>query len=418
MNIFLYLFNPLIAFIQAMKSLNKAANGLVFVAFYALFGYAISFNLTTADSYRIAARFCQTEFLFDEVWFMYRAGELTDVYLIFVYSIVKIFTYNPKVLYGVLGSVMGVFSYLSIRQLYDVWHIRKNRYFYLIVFIYFLSISFFNVNGIRFWTATSFCSYFLIQFFYFKKRYAIIGVIATPLIHFGYLVAVIFILIYLLFTRICKNVRVFYIIFVLSFLIMLAMPQSAVDDIMGSGGDVEALSSNSALNTKYKNYSKTSENNEKSRQQELNRNSQSLYREANSAYTKLFDWVYKVGMFVMLSFLYLKRKYYVQSKTQFELFKLILFVFSFSYVATVLIASGGRFLRLACMLFSFWFLLVYQNNVSKQWNGYAQWLIPINFYAISFLFVNAPRLVTPLFWFAPPFVTILDGIGFAPIDFL
>ncbi len=58
MSFILFLLNPFIGFIDAMKALDRRFNGLVFIAFYALFGYAISFNLTTADSYRIAARFC------------------------------------------------------------------------------------------------------------------------------------------------------------------------------------------------------------------------------------------------------------------------------------------------------------------------------------------------------------------------
>ena len=398
-----------------MKKLDKHYNGFVFVAFYALYGYAISFNLTSADSYRIAARFCQTNFSFDQVWYMYQAGLLTDVYLIFIYSIVKLFTNNPKVLFGLLGSIMGFFSYLSIRQLYAVWKLKRDKYFYIIVFFYFLTISFFNINGIRFWTATSCFSYFAIQYLYFNKRYAIIGVLLTPLIHFGYMLGVVAFLAFLLVQKFLKGTRLFYFIFVCSFIVNLVMPQSAVDDIMGSNGDTETFSSNSAVNSKYRNYRITSENIEKG--EKRSKKDQTLYRKANSAYTKFFDWVNKIGMFIMLSVLYRKRNNFVQNDKQANFFKFVLFMFSFGFIVTILIGSGGRFIRLANLLYVFWFLTVYQQNSSESWKKYTKLLILINFYALTFLLFNAPRLVTPLFWLMSPIVTLLDGVGFSPIDF-
>ena len=193
------------------------------------------------------------------------------------------------------------------------------------------------------------------------------------------------------------------------------MPQSAVDDIMGSNGDTETFSSNSAVNSKYRNYRITSENIEKG--EKRSKKDQTLYRKANSAYTKFFDWVNKIGMFIMLSVLYRKRNNFVQNDKQANFFKFVLFMFSFGFIVTILIGSGGRFIRLANLLYVFWFLTVYQQNSSESWKKYTKLLILINFYALTFLLFNAPRLVTPLFWLMSPIVTLLDGVGFSPIDF-
>lgn len=401
-----------------MLRLNRRFSGVVFIAFYALFGYAISFELTTADSYRIGAVFCQQDFNSALVWQMYKDGSLTDVYLIFVYAILKQYTSNPKVLFGVLGLVMGIFSYLSIKQLYTIRKDGNNRHFYLIAFLYMLAVSFFNVNGIRFWTATSVFSYYVLQYLYFNKKYAIVGVMLTPLIHFGYIIAVIAFAIYLIFIKSLNSTRICYIMMLASFTLHFATPQSTLDDIMGGDGDIETLSTSAAINTKIKNYSRNSENLSKGRKENT-----SLYQQANSIFTRTFDIINKVGMFCILSLLYLRRRKCSLDPIQTQLFNYVLFSFAIGYSASLLIGSGSRFLRLSNMIFLFWFLSAYQENISdyrqgNKWKKYLLWLIPINFYSISFLFFNAPRIVTPIFWYAPPFFTILDGIGFAPIDFV
>lgn len=415
----LYLVNPLVGFINAMKNLDRRLNGLVFILFYALFGYAISFNLTTADSYRIAADFCVHDKEYLTVLQMYREGELTDIYLTFVKGILQLFTRNPKVLYGVLGAVMGVFSYLSIKQLYAVWKKNRNKYFYYLVFFFFLSVSFFNVNGIRFWTATSWFSYFAIRYLYFNKKRALIGVIVTPLFHFGYLIGIGGFLLYVVIHRLIKNASIYYYVMLMAFAVSIFVPNTTADDIIGSMGDAEEMTSSKALNRKAENYVHSEENAQKAAERARNRDT-SLYRQANSLFTQTFDYVNKIGMVLMLTVLYRRRRGIIQNRQQTDFFNYVMFSFALGFFATFMIASGGRFIRLANMMYAFWLLTVFRVNVlvDTKWRKYVKMLFVINFYAIAFLFFNSPRLVTPLFWFAPPVVTFINGIGFAPIDFL
>ena len=415
----LYLVNPLIGFINSMKNLDRRLNGLVFILFYALFGYAISFNLTTADSYRIAARFCQYEFDYRAIWSMYREGGVTDVYLLFVYGFLQQFTYNPKVLFGVLGAVMGVFSYLSIKQLYVIWNEGRDKYFYILVFFFFLAISFFNVNGIRFWTATSWFSYFAIRYLYFGKKRAIIGIILSPLIHFGYIVGVGGIIVFIILRRFFKNPSIYYYLMLFSFVICMTVPSTMAGDIIGSMGDSEELTSSRALNRKTQNYIHSEENTQRQEEREQYKE-QTLYRQVNSYFTRTFDYVNKIGMFLILTVLYLRRRSIIQEDRQIDFFNYVLFSFALGFLATFMIESGVRFIRLANMMFPFWLLTVFRNNmmVDVRWKRYVKALFFVNFYAIAFLFINSPRLVTPLFWFAPPIMTIINGIGFSPIDYL
>lgn len=418
-SLILFLINPLIGFFSAIKSLDRRFNGLVFVLFYALFGYAISFNLTTADSYRIAARFCQNDFDFRLIWALYREGTITDVFLFFIYGIVQPFTRNPKVLYGILGAIMGIFSYLSIKQLYVIWREERDRFFYMLVFFFFLTVSFFNVNGIRFWTATAWISYYIIRYLYFNKKTALVGVILTPLFHYGYIIGVVGFLIFVLLHSLINNSSFYYIFLIISIAISVVVPNNKAGDIMGSFGDNEVLTSSAAINTKSKYYIH-SEENDQSKEAATQYEGGSLYRQVNYLFTRTFEYVSKIGMVILLTVLYRRRRTIIQNRVRSRLFNYVLYAHAIGFLAGFMIVSGGRFLRLANMMFVFWLLAVFRQNVvvNPKWRGYVLAQFLINFYAIAFLFFNAPRLVEPLFWFVPPIMTIVRGIGFSPIDFI
>ena len=414
MPFFLFLINPLLGFLKAVKNLKGMNALIVFVLFYGIYGYANSFELTSADSYRIGARFCQNDYSWRLVWQSYKNGSLTDVYLVFVFSVLKPFTDNPKVLFGILGLVMGTFAALSIRQLYDIWKPKRIPYFYLIVFLYFLIISFFNLQTVRFNTALSVFSFCVIQYLYFGKKKALIGIAVTPLIHFGFWIAVIAFVAYISVVKVFSSTRLCYCLMAFSFVAYMVMPQSAIDDMMVNDEESEMLTENAAINRKYSTYSRATEKTpEKTYYKEV-----SQYRQANRLFTKTFSFINKVGMFLLLSTFFIKRKTTIQDRKSKTFFNYVLFCYSVGYIAALFFSGGGRFVALANMVFLFWFLSVFQNNYSARWRTYAQLLVPISFYSISFFLFNVTRVVTPLLWFYPPILTLVDGIGFGPIDFV
>lgn len=94
-----------------------------------MFGYAISFELDSADSYRIGAKFCQQTSVLDDILEMYLNGELTDFYFVLVFSLLKPFTNNPKILFGTFGLVMDFGAYLCMSKLYGMWSGKRNKSF-------------------------------------------------------------------------------------------------------------------------------------------------------------------------------------------------------------------------------------------------------------------------------------------------
>lgn len=413
-----FLINPFWGFMSAMRNLNQKYAGIVYVAFFALFGYAISFTLTTADSYRIGARFCQTNYVGENVWEMYLNGEITDFYMISVYSIIKQFTNNPKVLFGVFGFTIGIFSYMAVREMYRLWDGRDKRIFYFLVLCFFCTVSFTNVNGIRFFTAAPLFLYSFIRFHYYKEPYAIIGILVTPIIHFGYLIVLLAYIVVYGMRVVFHNNRKYYIyLFSICFAINIASPQGLADDVFETEG--EAMTESAAINAKVGNYSNTSANVARQNSRAQKNAAKSLYRQANSIYTTILQNVNKFGVFLMIILMYKHRNRWEETENEKRYFNCLLSLFCVSYLAAFLVSSGGRFVMLSSTLFYFYVYSLYRHNTSYRNRQFIKkFLIPINLYSISFLIINAPRLVTWMLWIFPFPITIIDGIGFGSIDFI
>lgn len=141
----------------------------------------------------------------------------------------------------------------------------------------------------------------------------------TPLIHFGFFIAVVALLVFAILHRFIKSNLFYYRLMILAFGVNMLTPQSALDDIMGAEGDAEELTSSIALNRKVENYRRTTEDVER-KQESIAKKSQSAYRQANRAFTVTFDYVNKIGMVLMLSVLYRRRNRIIQNKTQSRFF--------------------------------------------------------------------------------------------------
>ena len=117
MGVPLFFILPWVGFCSVLFNLRAKKSAVIFVLFAALFGFAISFSDTSADSYRYAEAFKRFDNTLDynRILTMYRSGELRDVYRLVVFYISSMFSTNPKVMYALAGLVYGVFCYSSLR---------------------------------------------------------------------------------------------------------------------------------------------------------------------------------------------------------------------------------------------------------------------------------------------------------------
>lgn len=409
----LFLAVPMLGFIVAMKDLRRWESILIFILTYTLYGFATSFELDTADSYRIAQRFYYGVWHVDRIMTNYVSGEYTDLYRFFVYAFVQQYTMNPKVLYAVFSFIYSIFVCLSLTQFYIVWKGKKTVFFYLLVFLAFVHISFFNIQTTRYYTASAVFIYFTIQLLYFDRKLALIGICTTPFIHFSFFFGIAVIISYKFFVRTSRFSKYCYWFYVGAIILSLAKPQTWIDDTMGDEEEQEEMTSSSSINRKIKTYSKTTKNNGPKVDSGKER---SAYSQGRSAFKKVTGILYTWGLFLMCTIFYKKRmkKQLKQDETQAELQNFIYYFLGATTLFMLFFSNAGRFRQTCDAILMFWICSVFVQNVSVRWKDYVIILLPIKLYQISFFFFNAPRHCDPMFWWATPISTIIKGIDFVP----
>jgi hypothetical protein len=400
----LFIIFPFGAFFFSLRNLKLRSNGFIFVLFSALYGYSMNFQLDTADSYRLALWFIQSDKSFEEIITLYQLGIVVDIYKNIVYTFVGGFTNNPKVLFAVFGAVFGLFCYLSIRLLLNERIGKSNKFFIILLFVFFATNSLVNINGIRFWTATWVFFYSVVKYIVYGNKKWIIGLLIIPLIHFSFLFLILFLFLFKLTFFIFRDkIKYYFYIFLFSFVFSLFSPQMSDSDFLSD--DTELVSS-SSINDKIHIYSGAGKTSEE-------KIDKSLYRKANNIFTETFRYVLKISAFIIGFIIYKKYKYINKSKFTDILFLLVLFLFSWAFLASSFFSSGQRFIIVFWLLFLYLLFKIYNQNRDCVWcRRIIMFLIPIFSYQISFMFYNGFRLVDSTLWFANLPYIIYDGISF------
>ncbi|MBR5132682.1 MAG: EpsG family protein [Alistipes sp.] len=190
MQLLLFIFLPFVAFLRSCFNLRSRVSQVVFVLFFALFGYCHTFEDMRADSYRKHLSFTtyQAESV-EEIAANFSNGEVKDVYESLLFSLLKCFTDNPHIMMMVVGLICGLFAMFIIRRITE--DSLKSRTLPIIILIVMMVVELNPVlmGGIRNFTAFTLLFYSLIRLTLDNKRWWLIGILLTPLIHFGWVVA-------------------------------------------------------------------------------------------------------------------------------------------------------------------------------------------------------------------------------------
>lgn len=409
MNLLLFMLCPFVAFVNSLRNLQLKTNAIVFICFSALFGYCFTFQLTTADSYRYALTFFFSDNTFlSEIFYLYSEGLIVDLYKPFIYTVVKIFTNNPKVLFAVFGLIFGLFCYLSMRILIKERIGKNNIYFWILLLVFFSLNSLVNINGVRFWTATWVFFYSLVQYLIYNNRKGIIGLIVVPLFHFGFIIvtALAFLFRFCLFVNKKTLVGICFSFFLFSFTLSLILPQTTVQDLTTE----DTVVASSAMNRKFHAYS------DFSGQPKKDKRGETMYAQTNNMITKYREYMVKIMALVLCSIIYKKYKYLNSIDSTSILFSLTLFLFSFAFLSSSLMHSGLRFVIVSWLFLIYLLFRVYNLNRNSIWKKCIIWLIPtVSIYYVFFVVYNAPRFVDSLLWWMNLPYIIYNGWDFTPI---
>jgi hypothetical protein len=192
LSILLFPISPFLSFLFACTNLKERGNGVVFVLFYALFGYCHTFTDVRADSYRkfVSFRYHDPE-SFTEIFQQLLNGEKMDIYETALFSWLHNWTDSPNVMMMVVGFIAGFFVLKILRRVLSDYTMPYNTVVYIISAMIFILISPVHIGGIRYLTALAIFTYSALRFVIDKKNWWIIGILLSPFIHFSFIVLVV-----------------------------------------------------------------------------------------------------------------------------------------------------------------------------------------------------------------------------------
>ncbi|WP_107040044.1 EpsG family protein [Brumimicrobium mesophilum] len=400
---------PVLGFLLSLVNLRSKTSAFVYVVFAMIFGYAISFSNTSADSYRYAQAFANFDnnISFSRITAMYQNGELRDMYRLLLFYIVSLISNNPKVLYAFAGGIYGVFSYLSLRIFVKERGARFDNNVIILAIIFFTFISLTNINGFRFHTGSVVLFYSLYKCIIQKKIIWVIGIIITPLFHYGFIIIAPVFVLYKLSEGNFYNKKgihpILYYTFILTFLASWVLTTNSIN--LGFLTQSDLISGAVGERLEYINSSEVGSLVD-------NRRESSFFLSVQ----KYFDYGIKIYVFVVVIFMYKSiNKMTVNKANYTRLLAFVLFFYSIAFVASS-VPSGGRFLNIAHLFMILLLGKLYAVDKGIKIKKLILWSLPVFSFSILFINIMAPILVlSPTFWYANVGWIILEGISqFSP----
>ena len=220
-NIVFFLLSPFLGFIQAFRFYKEdwAKNCVwLFVIFYGYTMYRPEFM----DSSRYITNLISL-YNMPLTWDVFIASlysdesDKVDIYQPLITFVLSRFTKDGNILFAVYGIVYGYFYSRNIWMVLDLCKGAKiERALWLIIIIFICVLGFWELNGVRMYTAAHVFFYGAFQYLVNKKKNGIAFVISSLLIHFSFILPIGF---FLLFVFVRIPWRILYFLFISSFFI-------------------------------------------------------------------------------------------------------------------------------------------------------------------------------------------------------
>lgn len=403
----LFILLPWAGFLCSLFDFKTKKSAFVYVAFSMLYGYSISFSDTSADSYRYALVFANFDnsLNYNRIITLYQLGELRDLYRLILFYFVSIFTNNPKIMFAIAGGIYGLFSYLNLRILINQKKQTNDKYVFLLVLIFYTFVSLSNINGFRFWTGAMVLFYASYHFILKKKNIWLLGVLVTPLFHYGFMLIMPLLIVYRYFIHpfMYNQIEVkpiLYYIFIGTFIASWFLSTNSID--IGFLIENNVLSGEVGKRIEFV-------NSEKAAIFVDARAEKSLFLSVQKYFTIL------IKIYVLLVVIFLKNRIqsFKENKLAFNnILAFVMFFYSFAFIA-ISFPSGGRFLNIAHLFLIFLMVVVYEKASSKRFKRIISWsLLPFIFNILFINFMITFSILTPTFWYANLFWIIIEGLDF------
>lgn len=195
--IFLFTIYPFGAFLLSLKDYRSQSSRIIFYLWFIIFGYTFQAVDQSADSYRYVNEHFEVEKNYD--WSQYTKSineyftfksKVKDIYVLSCNYFVSRITKNYHLLFALFSSVFAFFYLKSFKFLTNNLNFKYSIPFILLSFIFVFSNPIYNINGVRFYTASWIAVYSIFQILvnFNYKYFALLAL--TPLVHVSYFILI------------------------------------------------------------------------------------------------------------------------------------------------------------------------------------------------------------------------------------
>ena len=184
----LFLLNPFLSVIRAIKDIRDGFSHKILYAWFIVFGVGFCAVDESADSFRYVEDFNREchytweRYVHEITYWWSFEGETKDVYTLTVNYFVGQFTDNYHWTYFIYAIVFGFF-YIKSLKVFLKYAQRNDWLFYMLLFMFCYSNPIFNINGVRFWTAAWIGVYVGLKLFVEKQYKYLPLLLLMPIIH-------------------------------------------------------------------------------------------------------------------------------------------------------------------------------------------------------------------------------------------
>lgn len=361
MRLILFIISPFLTFLNACFNMRNKSAQIVFVLFFGLFGYCHTFSDMRADSYRKYELF--TYYAaddYDDIIKDFIAGETRDIYESLLFSTIKIFTDNPHIMMMIVGLIGGFFYLLIMKRFFADLRMKITIPIAILIIFMVIESNIPAMGGIRNFSALPIYIYSLIRLLIDHKKIWIIGLIAAPLIHIGYIIVSVLAISIWIFKL--PNTLLHY-------LALIACVSSLFLDTASYSGMLNAIMGsvdNEAIENSVSNYT------DKDIDSEFNKSLTTRLMRINNQLS---------ACFIALLLIYIRKNRSSLLRTTYiqRLYKILLFFLVVSYALISFSVVGQRFVHIAMVLLLIFMLNIYQNDNNSAIKRYI--------YAMPFVFI-------------------------------
>lgn len=194
---------PFFSFLNAFRNMKSWYAYIVIGLFYLLFGLAFTPENEAADSYRYAEAFYtfanNPDKNYQDVLNTYfgessaTQAKVKDIYVYTIYYLAaKLGGSNIHILFFLFSIVFTFFSLKCLKYITSNPNYRNYTPMYILLFLFIFSNNIFNINGVRFWTASWVAVYLTLKVLIDKKYRYWIFFPLLPLIHASFILYIAF----------------------------------------------------------------------------------------------------------------------------------------------------------------------------------------------------------------------------------